>query len=335
MDDQQPTERTESPHGAAEAPRANGRRWAGWIDLIGLTVSIAALVMVIGALQPRFLSTDQWSSIANQIPELLVIVIGMTLVLIVGGIDLSVGSVMALSSAVIGVLLERKLGLIVAVPAGIAAGAVCGAINGGISIGLRVPSFIVTLGMLQGARGLAYLLTDSQTVYLGKKIGSIASPLPGIGVSTAFLVALLLAIVAQLLLGRTILGRHLVAIGTNEGAVRLSGIRVWPAKLFPFVLVGAMAGLAGWFSSARLSSVNPNEGNGIELSAIAAVVIGGTSLMGGRGSVTASFLGVVLVAVLTSGLAALNVSEPYKLLITGGVIVAAVLVDVLRRRESR
>jgi len=316
-----------------ETPRFAGR-WRQWIDLLGLVAAIVLLVVLIGMRQPRFLSLGLWSSIANEIPELLVVVVGMTLVLIVGGIDLSVGSVMALSAATIGVAMQAQVPVPAAILAGILVGASCGAINGGISVGLRVPSFIVTLGMLQVARGLTYLLTDSSTIYLGRPIRAIAAPLPGLGVSSAFLIAIAAVVVVQTMLSRTVLGRHLVAIGTNEAAVRLSGIRVAPIKLVPFVFVGAMAGVAGWFTAARMQAVDPNGGISFELAAIAAVVIGGTSLMGGRGSVSASFLGVVLVSVLNSGLAVLDVSEPFKQVITGGVIVAAVLIDVLRRRGA-
>lgn len=317
-----------------ETPPMKRIRLSGWIDLLGLVTAIALLVILVGFNQPRFVSSSMAQTIANEIPELLVVVVGMTLVLIVGGIDLSVGSVMALSAATIGVAIQAKLPVPLAITCGVLVGTVCGAINGTLSIGLKVPSFIVTLGMLQVARGLTYLMTDSSTIYLGEPIRAIAVPLPGLGVSTACLLAVALVVVIQTLLTRTVLGRHWVAIGTNEEAVRLSGIRVAPIKVLPFVFVGAMAGVAGWFTAARMQTVDPNGGNGFELAAIAAVVIGGTSLMGGRGSVSASFLGVVLVSVLNSGLAALAVSEPFKQVITGGVIVAAVLIDVLRRRQG-
>jgi len=310
--------------------------WAAWTELLGLLLAIATLIAFFSWQVPGFLSQARVATIANDIPALLLVVVGMTLVLIVGGIDLSVGSVMALSSAVIGLLLTRyNLSSVSAISVGILVGSLCGVLNGSLIVGLRVPAFIVTLGMLQSARGQTLFITDSSSIYLGSRISSIASPIPGLGVSTAFFVALAAVFLGQAVLTQTVWGRHLIAVGTNETAVALSGIRTGRTKWLVYVLVGSLAGMAGWFQMARLATVDPNAGRGLELDAIAAVVIGGTSLMGGRGSVMASALGVVLIAVLQSGLAAMKVSDPAKLWITGEVIVAAVLVDGLRSRLTR
>jgi len=266
---------------------------------------------------------------------LLVVSVGMTLVLIVGGIDLSVGSVMALSASVMGLALTKHgwpawagFGLCLAV------GAVCGIVNGAVTIVWAVPSFIVTLGMLEIARGAAYLVTGSQTMYLSTHLDVLGSPLGRLGVSPAFLVALAVVLVTQLLLSRTVFGRYLVAIGTNEEAVRLSGIDPRWTKLAAFTLAGVASGLAGLFSASRLSAADPNGAIGMELSAIAAAVIGGTSLMGGRGSVLGTCLGVLIIAVLQTGLAQVGASEPTKRVITGSVIVLAVILDAYRQRGT-
>ena len=155
-------------------------------------------------------------------------------------------------------------------------------------------------------------------------------PVTGLGTSPAFLIALLVVVVGHLLLTRTVLGRYMIAVGTNEEAVRFSGIDPRPVKLAAFVLSGLLAGLAAVFQVARVSSADPNGASGMELSAIAAVVIGGTSLMGGRGSVLRTFLGVLIIATLQTGLAQVGASEPAKRLITGAVIVMAVVADVHR-----
>jgi ribose transport system permease protein len=186
--------------------------------------------------------------------------------------------------------------------------------------------------MLEIARGGAYLVTGSQSVFIGPAIEAIGTPLPGLGLSPAFLVAVLLMVAGQLVLARTVFGRYVVAIGTNEEAVRLSGIDPRPVKLAVFALSGLLAGLGGVFGAAYLESADPNAGIGMELSAIAAVVIGGTSLMGGRGSVVNSFTGVLIIAVLQTGLAQVGASEPMKRVITGTVIVAAVVADAYRHR---
>jgi ribose transport system permease protein len=302
----------------------------------GLLAVLVVMVAVFSVRSENFFQRSTLVSIANQIPDLTFIAVGMTLVLIVGGIDLSVGSILALSSAVLGVLMvDYGWPLWAAIPLSLLTGAACGLFNGAISIGFRIPSFIVTLGMLEIARGATKVVTASQTKYIGSAVEAIGEPLPVVLLSPAFLLALAAVILGQLVLNRTVFGRYCVAIGTNAEAVRMSGIQAAPYSISVFVISGTLCGLAGLAQTSRLSSADPNAAMGIELSAIAACVIGGTSLMGGRGSVVSSFLGVLIIAVLQSGLAQLGVSDANKQIITGGVIVAAVLLDALRARLSR
>jgi len=188
--------------------------------------------------------------------------------------------------------------------------------------------------MLEVARGLAYLMTQSQTKYIGISVEGLSAPIHGLGVSSAFLISAFVIAAVQVLLSRTVFGRYLVAIGTNESAVRLAGINPKPAKIAVFALLGFLSGLAGVFYTSRLGSSDPNAGVGVELSAIAAVVIGGTSLMGGRGSVVNTFFGVLIIATLEAGLAQIGASEPAKRVVTGGGIVAAVILDAWRRRTG-
>jgi ribose transport system permease protein len=219
-----------------------------------------------------------------------------------------------------------------AAAAGLGCGLLCGVATGVTSVAWRIPSFIVTLGMLEIARGLAYLTTSSQTKYIGSAVEGLAAPVAGLVVSPAFLIALLIIVAAQVVLTRTVFGRYLVAIGTNEPAVRLAGIDPRPTKIAVFALLGLLTGLGGVFYTSRLGSSDPNAGVGLELSAIAAVVIGGTSLMGGRGSVVNTFFGVLIIATLEAGLAQVGASEPTKRVITGVVIVSAVILDAWRHR---
>ncbi|MCX7818404.1 MAG: ABC transporter permease [Kiritimatiellae bacterium] len=302
-------------------------------DLAGLLGVLVLMVGLFAIASPRFLNPRTFVTIANQVPDLVVISVGMTLVLVTGGIDLSVGSMMALCASVLGVAMARwgwpaAPAAALAVMVGLAGGMV----NGAVSVGAGIPSFIVTLGMLEIARGAAYLVTDSQTQYIGRAIEGLGAPLGGGWISPAVLLALALVTVGQFALSRTVFGRHLVAIGTNETAVRLSGIDPRPPRIAVFALSGLLSGLAGVMQTSRLASADPNSGVGMELAAIAAVVIGGTSLMGGRGSVVNTLLGVLIIAVLQTGLAQVGASEPTKRVITGVVIVAAVLTDALRRR---
>jgi ribose transport system permease protein len=301
-------------------------------EYLGLIGVLVALVLLFGATTDHFLTPLTFTTLANQIPALTVIAVGLTLVLIAGGIDLSVGSVLALGSAVLAIaLVDWHLSVPLAVGVCLTIGLAAGLINGFVTVRWAVPSFIVTVGMLEAARGAAYLATGSRSVYVGGGIAALGTPLPGLGLSPAFVLAVLVVAAGQVLLSRTVFGRYLVAIGTNAEAVRLSGIDPRPVVAAVFGLSGALAGLAGVFHLAYLESADPNSGIGLELSAIAAVVIGGTSLMGGRGSVVSSFLGVLIIAVLQSGLAQVGATEPAKRIVTGGVIVAAVILDAWRR----
>jgi ribose transport system permease protein len=291
------------------------------------------LVLLFGSLSDNFLRLPTFVALANRIPALAVVATGMTLVLIAGGIDLSVGSVLGLSGAVLGLaLVDLHLPVWAAVLLGLGTGLAAGTLNGLLSVGLGIPSFIVTLGMLEIARGLAYLTTASQTKYLGSAVEGLAAPLGRVAVSPAFLIAALVIVAGQVVLSRTVFGRYLVAIGTNEPAVRLAGINPAPAKVAVFAVLGLLTGLGGVFYTSRLGSSDPNAGIGLELSAIAAAVIGGTSLLGGRGSVVNTFFGVLIIATLEAGLAQIGASEPAKRVITGVVIVGAVVLDAWRHR---
>lgn len=299
----------------------------------GLIGVLAVLVLTFGFLSENFLRPTTFGSIANQIPDLTLIAVGMTLVLVVGGIDLSVGSMLALSSAVLGTLMaDHHWPLWAAIPMCVATGAACGLFNGSVSVLARIPSFIVTLGMLEIARGATKVVSQSRTKYIGSAVEIVSEPIAGMLLSPAFLIAFAAVLGGQFLLSRTVFGRYCVAIGTNAEAVRMSGIRSAPYSIAAFTLCGSLCGLAGLTHTAKLATADPNAAVGIELSAIAACVIGGTSLMGGRGNVISSFLGVLIIAVLQTGLAQVGMTDPMKQIITGGVIVVAVLLDAFRRR---
>jgi ribose transport system permease protein len=188
--------------------------------------------------------------------------------------------------------------------------------------------------MLEIARGSAYLVTGSRTQYVGGVIDGLSTPM-GLGVSPAFLLALLIVAIAQVVLTRAVFGRELIGIGTNEEAMRLAGVDPRPRKVAVFMLMGLLAGLGALMQVSRFEAADPNAGVGLELQVIAAVVIGGTSLMGGRGSVIRTLLGVLIVAVLEAGLAQVGASDPAKRVITGAVIIIAVLLDVFRHRGAR
>lgn len=303
------------------------------LEYIAMLAIWLALVLLFGLLSENFLSARTFIALANRIPALTVISAGMTLVLIIAEIDLSVGSLLGLCGSMFGVaLIDFHWPLWQAILLCLAIGFAAGTVNGIISVCLGIPSFIVTLGMLEIARGLSYLATHSQTKYIGSAVGTLSEPMGNLGISPAFLLAVFVIVIGQLVLSRTVFGRYLISIGTNQEAVRLAGINTKLPKIAVFALIGLLSGLGGIFYTSHLGASDPNAGTGLELSAIAAVVIGGTSLMGGRGSVMNTFFGVLIIATLEAGLAQIGATEPTKRVITGSVIVAAVILDAWRHQ---
>jgi ribose transport system permease protein len=303
--------------------------------------SVAALAVMVAALSvatDRFLTVDNGVNVLRQISINLCLSIGMTLVILSGGIDLSVGSVLALAGAVAAGLLKdgvtlAPLGVVLqftpfgAVAAGIGTGAVLGACNGLAITRLRIPPFVATLGMLSIARGLTRLWTGGHPIAgLGPQFGYLGVGQPW-GVPMPAAIAFALAAMLAFVLRRTRFGRHLYAVGGNERAAALSGLNVRRIKLAVYTLGGALAGVAGLLFTARLDAAEPNAGFSYELDSIAAVVIGGTSLSGGRGAIFGTVLGCLIIGVLNNGLVLLKVSPDWQLVVKGLVIVAAVAID--------
>ena len=303
-------------------------------EYVGLVVVLLAMGAFFSFATPTFLNASRFQSLAAQIPIETLLAIGMTFVLLVGGIDLSVGAVLAFSGAVAGWLMtEWGCPMYLALLACLAVGALCGLVNGLVTVIWSIPSFIVTLGMLEIARGGTQVLANPSISLVDTSIGDIFFFSIG-GISMTAYAAVFLVFVSQIAVSYTPWGRYLIAIGTNEEALRLSGIRPAPKKVSVFVLSGMCAALASVVAMSRAEAALPNAGSGAELQAIAAAVIGGTSLMGGRGSVIGSLLGVLITTVLSAGLVAMDVRDPTKHIVTGCVIVLAVIMDHYRRRLS-
>ncbi len=300
--------------------------------------ALILMVMAMSLASHSFLTTDNVFNVLRQISINLCLSLGMTLVILSGGIDLSVGSILALSGAVAAGLLKNglaihPLNLLVQfmVPGAIVAGALTGAalgwINGACITWLRLPPFVATLGMLSIARGLTMLWTG------GFPITGLGDAFDFAGTGRLWIIPVPVWISAGLVLLfigltlRTRFGRHLYAVGGNERAAALSGLSVRRIKIMVYTLCGTLAGLAGLLVTARLDSATPNAGIGYELDSIAAVVIGGTSLSGGKGSIAGTVLGCLIIGVLNNGLFLLNVSPFWQQVIKGAVILAAVAVD--------
>jgi ribose transport system permease protein len=296
--------------------------------------SLVALCIVIAAIEPRFLSTGNLASVARQTAVITIIAMGMTMVMVSGGIDLSVGSILALSGVVGAFAMVSGAPVVVGVAAAIATGAVCGFLNGSAVAMLRIPPFIVTLGAMGIYRGIVLLLTDGKAVVgVPTSFGRLAEGnLLGI-LPIPLLMVLLVAIGTHFLLVNTQPGRYCYAIGSNLEAARYAGVRVSRYQVLFYTVLGALSGLAGSIESARLVTGQPTAGEGYELRVIAAVVIGGGSLSGGQGTVIGTIIGALIMGVLANGANLLGISSFAQQVVIGAVIVLAVTFDEFQRRR--
>ena len=294
----------------------------------GSLLGLLLIGAVLGLLSDRFLTTSNLINVARQVSINAIVAAGMTFVIITGGIDLSVGSTIALAGCA-ALLVAGPLGDVVGMTAGILVAAGVGFLNGALVAWGRVPPFITTLATMTVVRGAALVLTNGEPIvktegpYLWLGQASVG-PIP---VPILLMVATLFG--AHWFLSRTRWGTYVYAVGGNAEAARLSGISLAGIQILVYVLGGALAGLAGLVLAARLSSAQPNTGVGFELDAIAAVVLGGTSLMGGEGTIWGTTVGAFIIGILNNGFNLMNVSPFYQLIAKGAVIVLAVLVDQL------
>ncbi len=282
----------------------------------------------------------QWSNISSILLATAVIgilALGTTFVIITGGIDLSIGTGMTLAAVMTGVfLVNMQLPLIVGVIGGLLTGALMGFINGVNIAVLKLPPFIATLAMMMIAQGLALVISGVRPIYFsgveGFKTIALGTLIPGL--PNAVLILFLLAIVAYLLLSKTLFGRYTFAIGSNEEATRLSGVNTRKWLIVVYTVAGLFTGFAGVVIAARLDSAQPQIGMGYELQAIAAVIIGGTSLLGGRGSIMGTVIGALIMSVLINGLRIMSIQTEWQNVVVGIVILIAVFTDTLRQRRS-
>ncbi|MCJ2164711.1 MULTISPECIES: ABC transporter permease [unclassified Pseudodesulfovibrio] len=303
----------------------------------GIGVALVLIVVIFMFAAPNFASSINLMNICTQISINTVIAVGMTFVILLGGIDLSVGSVLALCTIVAGLTITNEafspgMAIFLAVLGSLAVGAVCGLFNGFVSERWKIHSFVVTLGMLNIARGAALQISDSRTLFGFPEAFSDLGAQSVFGLPVIFIMALTLVIVGTIILNRSVFGRMIYAIGNNEEAVRLSGHNTIVYKIAAFVICGGCVGIAGIMYMLRLSMASPILGVGFELNAIAAVVIGGTSMMGGKGSLVGTFLGACIIGVLNNGLLLLGMGDFARQIVTGLIIVAAVVIDTYRNR---
>lgn len=309
-------------------------------------LAFASLILLLAGFSiasGNFMQTSNMIAILQATSVNGVLAVAATLVIITGGIDLSVGTLMTFCAVIAGVVLTKAgLPLPLGVIAAIGMGAFCGLCSGSFVAKMKIPPFIATLGMMLILKGLSLIISGTRPIYFndtpgydlisrGSLIGEIFPALP---IPNGVLILFLVAGIAAYILGRTVLGRYCFALGSNEEAVRLSGVNTDAWKMGIYALAGAICGIAGILISSRLNSAQPALGLGYELEAIAAVVIGGTSLAGGRGTILGTLIGALIMAVLTNGLRVLSVAQEWQTVVTGAIIILAVYADMIRKKKS-
>ena len=303
----------------------------------GIGCILILLCALFSYFTPSFATKLNVSNIFTQISINTVIAVGMTFVILLGGIDLSVGSMIALCSVLAGLTITNKslpvaAAIILAVLVSILTGMACGLFNGWVCERWKIHSFVVTLGMLNMARGAALQFSNSRTIFSFPPEFNSFGSISCFGVPVIFIIALTLVLIGHFILVKTIFGRMIYAIGNNEEAVRLSGHNPKVYKIAAFVICGATVGVAAILYMLRLNIASPILGNGFELQAIAAVVIGGTSMSGGKGSLIGTLIGAAIIGILNNGLLLLGMSDFARQIVTGAIIVIAVVLDTYRAK---
>jgi ribose transport system permease protein len=301
----------------------------------GTLMGLITLSIILWILTPHFLTISNLLNIVQQTTIIAIIAVGMTFVIITAGIDLSVGSVLAFSGVIMASLLQKGAPLSLALLAGLGAGLLCGLLNGLLITAGKLPPFISTLGMMSVARGAALVYTEGRPIsgfsetFRQIAVGEVLNiPVPVIVMVAVYLLA-------HLVLTKTKLGRYTYAIGGNEEATTLSGVNVKLYKTVVYGLCGMLSGLAAIILTARLNSAQPIAGIMYELDAIAATVIGGTSLSGGEGSIFGTLIGALIIGVLRNGLNLLDISSFVQQIVIGTVIIVAVLFDMVLKAHRK
>ena len=336
------TTNTPAPSPAASAPAVAADSQAK--QKLLAFASLIALIVIFSVLKPdAFFTTDNIIGILQSTTVIGVLAIASTFIIITSGLDLSVGVLMTFCAVMAGVfMVNLGLPMWIGVPGAVLVGALCGTVSGLAITKLRVPPFIATLGMMMLLKGASLIITQTRPIYFNDvegfdaiSLGSVLSELvPGLPIPNGVLIMFIVAVVCAVVLNKTALGRYTFALGSNEEAVRLSGVNVDRWKVIIYAFSGGICGIAGLLIASRLNSAQPALGQGYELDAIAAVVIGGTSLSGGVGTILGTIIGAFIMSVLINGLRIMSVAQEWQMVLTGLIIILAVYTDNLRRKKQ-
>lgn len=312
-------------------------------DIVQKAIILGSLLIIFAVftiLSPNFLTLSNLSGILLATTVNGILSVGITYVMIGGGCDISVGTNMTLCGVMMAVFITRvHMPPVLGVVCGILIGTLVGAFNGFMIAKCKLPPFIQTLGMMMVCKGLTLVISGARPIYLDEvpgyqtvATGSFIQELFGINIPNGVFIMIAMALLASFLLNKTIFGRYMFAIGSNEESARLSGLDVVKWKLISYAVCGTMSGFAAWFMTARLNSAQPSTGSGYEMDAIAACIIGGASMNGGEGSVSGTIIGAFIMSVLINGLRIMSVPSEIQTVVTGSVVIFAVYLDTLRRK---
>ena len=302
-------------------------------DKLGVLIALAILVVVMSIFAPNFLTTSNIFGVLQQIAVIGIISVGMTFVILLGGIDLSVGSTVAFTGLVIGLSMRAGIPVVISLLIGIAIGAVIGCLNGFLIAKVKLQPFVATLGTMTMVRGLAYTITNGQPVYqlpdFFKNMAGFIGPIP-----KPVIVMIIAFALGVYTLKYTKFGRYMFAIGGNKIASKLSGINVTKYEILVYVTSGVCCAVAAILLTARIGSAVATAADGYELDAIAAVAIGGTSMTGGRGSIIGTLIGVLIIGVIANGLNLLDVQQGPQRFVKGAIIIFAVMLEVIKKKKK-
>ena len=301
----------------------------------GIFVVFILVCIVLSTVSPQFLTVPNWTIIITQVSINALLAFGVTFVIITGGIDLSLGSMVAVTGVLAAMTAHPDtFPLAVPILVGLFAGVLMGAFNGFVITKSKIAPFIVTLGTMTIARGLALIISKGRPVSNLSDSFNFIGGGSLLGVPVPIIILIVVFILCSILLKKTILGRYIYAVGGNEQAARASGININQVKMAVYTLCGLLAGLAGIILTSRVITGQPNAGSGFELDAIAAAVIGGTSTTGGKGTITGTLIGVLLIGVINNGLDLLNVTSYYQQVVMGSIIIGAVVLDSWNQKKD-
>lgn len=303
------------------------------LDKAGVLVALILLVIVMSILSPNFLTTSNIFNILQQVAVIGIISVGMTFVILLGGIDLSVGSIVAFTGLVMALCMKAGMSVGLSILIGIVVGGLIGLLNGILVSKVKLQPFVATLGTMTMARGLAYTVTDGQPIYSFAKTFKDFSGFIGF-VPKPAIVMIVIFVVGFYILKYTKFGRYVYAIGGNKVASKLSGINVSKYEIMVYTLSGICCSIAAILLTSRLDSAVPVAGEGNELDAIAAVAIGGTSMNGGQGTITGTLIGTLIMGVISNGMNLLNIAQGPQKFTKGAIIILAVVIDVIRKRKK-